>query len=323
MNLTYSATAQEVHASRIGMGTHVPSGRLLSIDQLQAAVRLAYDLGVRSFDTAHSYANGQSERCLGRVIGPLDPGMGSPKVQTKIGFPDIDLGADSAAAVKLLRHRYPAVVGSLNPLLERGGHCLDLEFLNAAVQESIHRLAPLKPFRVLIHNPETQLLGDNRTQVSQRLQSAFELLEGLTQSGTIGGYGIATWQGLCVPQKHPLHLSLNELCELAQSANGGQSGFKTVMLPLNTKMKAGADLPTQLVNGRLLPAIVAAYELGLEVQVSSPLSQGDLVTSADVKFGLSFALSHPYVSSAFVTMWSSIHIRANLGFANSLAPANH
>ena len=305
------------------MGTYIPGGRLLAVDQLQAAIRLASDLGVRSFDTAHSYANGQSERCLGSVMGHLDPRMGSPKVQTKIGFPDIDLGADSAAADKLLRHRYPGVVGPLIPILERGGHCLDLEFLNATVKESIHRLAPLKPSRVLIHNPETQLLGDNRTQVLQRLQNAFELLEGLTQSEAIGGYGIATWQGLCVPQKHPLHLSLNELCELAQSANGGQSGFKTVMLPLNTKMKAGADLPTQLVNGRLLPAIVAAYELGLEVQVSSPLSQGELVTGTNVKSVLSFALGHPYVSSAFVTMWSSIHIRANLEFANSLALANH
>ena len=305
------------------MGTQVAGGRRLTVDQLQAAIQLAYDLGVRSFDTAHSYANGQPERCLGRVIGSLDPRMGPPKVQTKIGFPDIDLGANSASAAKLLRHRYPAVVGSLNPLLERGGHCLDLEFLNAAVQESIQRLAPLKPSRVLIHNPETQLLGDNRDQVSQRLYSAFELLEGLTQSGAIGGYGIATWQGLCVHPKHPLHLSLNELCELAQSTNGGQSGFNTVMLPLNVKMKAGADLPTQLINGRLLPAIVAAHELGLEVQVSSPLSQGELVTDTDVKSGLSFALSQPYVSSAFVTMWSSIHVRANLGFANSLAPANH
>ncbi len=323
MNLTHTTIAQDVHAPRIGMGTHVSGGRILSVDQLQAAMRLAYDLGVRSFDTAHSYANGQSERCLGRVFGPLDPGMEAPKVQTKIGFPDIDLGADSEAADTLLRHRYPEVVGSLNPLLERGGHCLDLEFLNAAVQESIYRLAPLKPSRVLIHNPETQLLGDNRAQVLQLLRSAFELLEGLTQSRAIGGYGIATWQGLCVPPNHPLHLSLSELCELAQSANGGQSGFKTVMLPLNTKMKAGADLPTQLVNGRHLPAIVAAYELGLEVQLSSPLSQGELSTSADVKSGLSFALSHPYVSSAFVTMWSPIHMRANLEYANSLALATY
>ena len=285
-------------------------------------MRLAYDLGVRSFDTAHSYANGQSERCLGRVFGLLDPGVEAPKVQTKIGFPDIDLGADAEAADTLLRHRYPEVVGSLNPLLARGGHCLDPEFLNVAVQESIYRLAPLKPSRVLIHNPETQLLGDNRAQVLQLLRSAFELLEGLTQSRSIGGYGIATWQGLCVPRNHPSHLSLSELCELAQSANGGQSGFKTVMLPLNTKMKAGADLPTQLVNGRHLPAIVAAYELGLEVQLSSPLSQGELSTSGDVQSSLSFALSHPYVCSAFVTMWSPIHMRANLEYANSLAFVN-
>ena len=89
------------------MGTYIPVGRLLAIDQLQAAIRLACDLGVRSFDTAHSYANGQSESCLGSVMGRLDPRMESPKVQTKIGFPDIDLGADSAAADKLLRHRYP------------------------------------------------------------------------------------------------------------------------------------------------------------------------------------------------------------------------
>lgn len=323
MNLTHPTIAQDVHATRIGMGTHVSGGRILSVDQLQAAMRLAYDMGVRSFDTAHSYANGQSERCLGRVFGLLDPGMEAPKVQTKIGFPDIDLGADAKAADTLLRHRYPEVVGSLNPLLARGGHCLDAEFLNVAVQESIYRLAPLKPSRVLIHNPETQLLGDNRAQVLQLLRSAFELLEGLTQSRSIGGYGIATWQGLCVPRNHPSHLSLSELCELAQSANGGQSGFKTVMLPLNTNMKAGADIPTQLVNGKLLPAIDAAHELGLEVQVSSPLCQGESVIGTDGSSGLSLALSHPFVSSAFVTMWSPAHILTNLGCARSYTLANH
>lgn len=305
------------------MGTHLPGGRHLTVDQLQTAMRLAYDLGVRSFDTAHSYANGQSERCLGRSIGPLDQGIWVPKVQTKIGFPDIELGMDSAAADKLLRNRYPAVVGQLKPLLERGGHCLDLEFLNAALKESIQRLSPMKPFRVLIHNPETQLLEDNRPQVLQRLHSAFELLEGFTQSGAIGGYGIATWQGLCVPPEHSLHLSLENLCELAHSVNGARSGFKTVMLPLNGKMKDGANLPTQLVNGKLLPAIVAAYELGLEVQVASPLSQGELAKCADVNSMLSFALNHPYVSSAFVTMWSPIHIRANLQLAKSLASVIH
>ncbi len=286
-------------------------------------MRLAFGVGVRSFDTAHSYANGQSERCLGKTIGSLDWGIFSPKVQTKIGFPDIDLGMDSAVAEKILRNRYPAVVGKLNPLLERGGHCLDLEFLNAAVQESIQRLKPLKPSRVLIHNPETQLFGHNRIQVMKRLRSAFDLLEGITQSGAIEGYGIATWQGLCVPPEHSLHISLLELCELANSANSARSNFKTVMLPLNSKMKAGANLPTQLVNGRLLPAIIAAHELGLEVQISSPLSQGELPAGTDVNSMLSFALSHRCVTSVFVTMWSPTHIRANLEFARSLAPANN
>lgn len=323
VNSNQPAAEQEVVPTKIGMGTHVNERRLLTSEQLQVAIRLAYELGVRRFDTAHNYAHGESEYCLGRVIGPTSCSSRSPMVQTKIGFPDIELGADAAAADKLLRHRYPTLSGPLSPLLECGGHCLDSEFLDASVKESIRRLSPLKPSRVMIHNPETQLLRGNRAYVSERLHGAFELLEGLTQSGVIGGYGTATWQGLCVPPEHPLHLSLNELCELAQSVSGGRSGFTTVMLPLNTNMKAGADIPTQLVNGKLLPAIDAAHELGLEVQVSSPLCQGESVIGTDGSSGLSLALSHPFVSSAFVTMWSPAHILTNLGCARSYTLANH
>ncbi len=84
------------------------------------------------------------------------------------------------------------------------------------------------------------------------------------------------------------------------------------MLPLNASMRDAAEVPTQAVGGRLLPAIRAAHELGLEVQLASPLAQGDGVRDAQGRPGLGRILAEPLVSTVFVTMWSHAHLTANL-----------
>jgi len=302
------------------MGTHLAAGRHLPDERMVAAICGASEGGILWFDSAHNYARGQAEIALSQALSLPSFRAPLPKVQTKIGFPDIDLGLDRVAAQRVLRERYPALDGPVSPFLERGGHCLDVRFLRAALEASLRRLAPVKPHRVLVHNPETQLCGDNRSQVLARLLDAFELLEACTQTGALGGYGLATWQGLCVPPEHPQHIPLAHLCSLMQASSSVYSGFKTVMLPLNVAMRDAAEVPTQQVGRCLMPAIRAAYELGLEIQISSPLAQGSGTRETHGRPSLVRILEEPLVSTVFVTMWSPAHLAENLDRARDHGP---
>lgn len=297
---------------RLGMGTHVSADRCLSRESMTAAIRQAVKGGILWFDSAHNYANGLAESALGEALLSPDTLLLAPRVQTKIGFPDFNLGLDSVVAEAALQKRYPALDGPVQPLLERGGHCLAPRFLRVTLEDSLRRLGPIKPHRVLIHNPETQFCGDNRAKVIAGLLEAFELLETCVSEGTIGGYGLATWRGLCVPPGHPLHIPLEYICRLTQATSGSQHGFRAVMLPLNATMRDAAELPSQPVGDSLLPAILAAYELGLEVQVASPLAQGLEVHDAMGGLSLSRILGEPFISTVFVTMWSPNHLSANI-----------
>jgi aryl-alcohol dehydrogenase-like predicted oxidoreductase len=78
-----------IETSRLGLGTHALH-RLLSPSKRRNLLALAFDLGVRHFDTAPSYGDGLAERELGR----LARGRRSELVlTTKFGIPGRGLGS--------------------------------------------------------------------------------------------------------------------------------------------------------------------------------------------------------------------------------------
>ena len=59
----------DLTVSALGFGSYDAAGGGYG-DRMAAAVNRALDLGVICFDTAYAYGNGESERMLGKALGP-------------------------------------------------------------------------------------------------------------------------------------------------------------------------------------------------------------------------------------------------------------
>ncbi len=212
-----------------------------------------------------------------------------------------------------------------------GVHCMAPGFLRGELSQSLENLDVEHVDLYLVHNPETQLTqGVPQEAFDQALLEAFTELERQRDQGTIGGYGVATWEALRVDPEHPAHLGLERLLELAAKAHeaagvsADEHGFVGVQLPLNLAMPEAAGVPTQPWGGEQLPALEAANQAGLIVLTSASLCQARLLGSLthearelldaedDLQAALTFARSAPGVTTALVGMGQVAHVDENL-----------
>jgi aryl-alcohol dehydrogenase-like predicted oxidoreductase len=179
-----------------------------------------------------------------------------------------------------------------------------------------------------LHNPETQLQHVQRHEFLSRVKAAFERLERSVTSGTIGIYGVATWDGFRLPPDHPGHLSLKELLVAAEQVGGSNHHFRAIQLPVNLVMSEACLLPTQLSDGRRVSLLDAAADAGMTVMASGSLLQGKIIPAIGADFarmlpgtrtnaqrGLQIVRSVPGVATSLVGMKTPAHVEENLGVA--------
>lgn len=206
-----------------------------------------------------------------------------------------------------------------------GGHAITPEFLMDQLQRSMRNLGVQGIDYFYIHNPEQQLAAISPEQLSIRLRAAFEALEQCVSRGTIGAYGCATWNGLCLPAGSHGHLSLYKLAAIANDVAGDDHHFRIVQLPINLTMSEAVRVSTQRdPRGRLVHVTDAAAELGIDLVASAPLMQGQLTHdlpqhvrdlfagTTDAQRALAFVRTLPTVVSAAVGMKSTGHVGENL-----------
>ena len=175
-----------------------------------------------------------------------------------------------------------------------------------------------------VHNPEQQLDAIKPAQLFDRLREAFAMLEARCDAGDIARYGCATWNGFRAARGSRGHLELAEVVAAARDVGGEDHRFRVVQLPINLAMPEAVRLSTQRVQGRDMPFLHAAAELGISVVASAPLLQARLATSlppqmrealpgfsTDAQRALSFVTALP-VSVALVGMRSIAHLDENL-----------
>ena len=93
-------------------------------------------------------------------------------------------------------------------------------------------------------------------------------------------------------------------------------------------MPEAAHVPTQMVNGKLLPVLDAAHELGLDVFASASLMQGQLAAQlpatvrelfadyeTDAQRALAFVRTLPGITTALVGMKNERHATENIASA--------
>ena len=195
MTPTIPVAGSKVSITRVGLGC----ARIFGGSEKRASTKLieaALAVGIRHFDTAPSYGDGESEAVLGTVLAGID----DVTVTTKIGIPRPApcLGPYSGAVLyrrfaRPVMSRFPRtkakllqIIGRNSTVVGKADASLPLRRLNReeVLRELDQSLKQLRRDRVdlyLIHEPDQIELTDELK----------ELFTALQVSGAVGAFGLA------------------------------------------------------------------------------------------------------------------------------------
>jgi aryl-alcohol dehydrogenase-like predicted oxidoreductase len=322
-------------ASSIGIGTYLGECDDTDDARYASAARAALERGINVFDASINYRCQRSERTLGGVLrDAIAAGVAARDeviVCTKGGYIPLESSAPQTREeylAYLQRTFVDTGIVSADDVVG-GGHALSPSFLAHQIKASQANLGVRTLDVYYLHNPEQQLDSVQPARFRTILRRAFTLLEEQVQSGDIGCYGCATWNGLRTPPDTRGHLDLSELVGIARDVGGDDHHFRVVQLPVNLAMSEAIRAPTQrLGSRRVVPVLQAAAELGISVVASATLMQSRLTTglpvavretfpklATDPQRAIAFVRSLPGVSCALVGMRSLDHVIENLGAA--------
>ena len=316
--------------SSLGLGTYLGECDDAEDARYTAAATAALERGVNLFDTAINYRCQRSERALGKAIQKATLSGKIKREQilvcTKGGYIPLDNNPPATRDDyrRFLENEY-FLRGVMDPAdVIAGGHCLSAKFLEDQIERSRRNLGLETLDIYYLHNPEHALDNLPRDKFLTLVRDAFAALERAVESGAIGCYGCATWNGLRVPPDSRNYLSLEELVSLAHQVRGSHHHFAVVQLPINLAMTEAVRAPTQRVGRDSVSALEAAHRLGVSVIASATLMQSQLTHglpaevhaafpgfASDARTAIAFTQSLP-ISAALVGMKSVAHLEDNL-----------
>lgn len=324
----FREAAESLTLSSIGLGTYLGSPDPATDTAVVDAVSIALTSGrVNVLDTAINYRGQRAERSIGRALSHLVAAGPVRREEvflaTKIGYlaPDSESERDPRSWV----HEELVQPGIL-PLAEvvGGSHSLAPSFLGDQFRRSRNNLRVETVDLLYLHNaPDAQIPEVGVEAFERRLRLAFDVLEGFRAEGTLGAYGLATWDSLRVAANEPGFFSLESAVRIAREAGGEHHGFRYVQFPFNLAMPEAATVQNQRVAGVPMTLFAAATALGVGCFTSAPLLQGRLARSGATAAGLpraatalQFARSAPGNTAALVGQKQPEHIAQNLELAS-------
>ena len=316
--------------SSIGIGTYLGDPHEADDAGYRDSVVAAVRGGCNVIDSAINYRFQRSERSIGQALRLLAAeGFRREEiaVATKGGFIPFDGGYPVDPAGWFRKELLEPGIAVPDDVVANC-HIMTPRYLEAQIGWSQRNLGLESLDIYYLHNPETQLQSIERPEFLMRVKAAFELLERKVAEGTVGIYGVATWDGLRVPPDHPGHLSLQELLTVARQAGGEEHHFMAIQLPVNVVMGEASLKPTQVVGGRRVSLLEAAEAAGMLVMASGSLLQGQVIraltpafaeilpgTRTNAQRGLQVVRSVPGLTTALVGMRRTAHVDENLGLA--------
>ncbi|HET9480422.1 MAG TPA: aldo/keto reductase [Candidatus Polarisedimenticolia bacterium] len=320
--------------SSIGIGTYLGEPDDKDDAGYRDSVAAAVRAGCNVIDTAINYRFQRSERSVGAALRSLiSEGFGRDEllVASKGGFIPFD-GEYPARPADWFRSALlePGIAAPDDVVANC--HIMTPRYLEAQIDWSRRNLGLDTIDIYYLHNPETQLQELERSEFLMRVKAAFEMLERKVDSGAVGIYGVATWDGLRLPPDHPGHLSLRELLTVAEQAGGPGHRFRALQLPVNVVMPEAVLAPTQQSPGGRVSLLEAARQAGMTVMASGSLLQGRVIEALPASFaellpgtktnaqrGIQLVRSAPGLTTALVGMKTTAHVEENLALAR-LAP---
>ena len=327
--------AGDLAASSLGIGTYLGECDDSNDASYAAAIRAALERGINIIDCSINYRCQRSERTVGDTLrAAIADGLVKRDeviVCTKGGYVPLDGDAPRTREDYLayLQRTFvdPGIVAPEDVV--GGGHSLSASFIAHQIKASQANLGLRTIDVYYLHNPEQQLDSVQPARLRTILRHAFALLEERVESGDIGCYGCATWNGFRTPPDTRGHLDLNELIGIARDVGGDNHHFRVVQLPINLAMSEAIRVPTQRLGGRrVVPLLQATAELGIAVVASATLMQSRLTSElpdavrdsfpsleTDAQRAIAFVRSLPGVTCALIGMRTEGHVDENVAAA--------
>jgi D-threo-aldose 1-dehydrogenase len=277
----------------------------VSATAAHAAVRAAWDAGIRSFDTAPHYGLGLSEQRLGAAL------RGYPReaytVSTKVGrilepLPHVD-GDDLAN-------------GFAAPAAHRRRWDFSAAGVERSLAESLRRLGLDRVDIVYLHDPDDH--------VEQALTEAYPALEKLRAQGVIGAIGIGMNQA-AVPARFVRETDIDVVLLAGRYTLLDQSGLDE-LLP-EAEARGVSVVNGGVFNSGILadPHRSATYDYGAvpEDVLIRALRMRVLCEKYGVSLraaALQFAFGHPAVASVLIGARSPLEARDAVAEARSSIP---
>ena len=314
--------------SSLGLGTYIGRPDASTDAAVEQAVALSVSSGrVNVLDTAINYRYQRAERSVGRALRrQIDEGAVARDevfIATKNGYfaPDAESGLTPSRWIETELVR-PGIL-DLGSVVD-GCHSMAPGYLADQFARSRENLGVDVVDLLYLHNAaDAQLAVVGPEEFDRRLRAAFTLYERFRSEGSLGAYGLATWDCLRRPPDAPGHLSLESAVESARAVGGPSHGFRFVQFPFNLSMPEACTVRNQMVRGKLYTLFEAADRLGLGCFTSVPLLQGQLARAGPARDGLSpaqtalqWARSVPGTIGPLVGQKSPEHLRENLEVAS-------
>ncbi len=314
-------------ASSIGIGTYLGSSDAATDNLVTEAIIKSVKNGINLIDTAINYRSQHGESSVKAALLKLIESKTVSREEliicSKGGF------IPNREKEEWFKREYidnPKFNIQATDMVA-GVHCMHPEYIQDQLERSLINLGIETIDIYYLHNPETQLAIIPADEFYRRLKAVFSVLEKAADAGKITAYGIATWQGFRVQPTDAKHIDLAKAKSIAQQIAGGTGDrFQFIQLPVNLAMSEAIFTPTQLVDGKILPAITAANQLGINAIASASIAQAKnlkqlpqkIMTAlgenlaTDAVRALQFTRSVPGVCSALVGMKSPNHVAENL-----------
>jgi aryl-alcohol dehydrogenase-like predicted oxidoreductase len=272
-----------IRTSELGMGCSRLASLLAAggMADAERALEAALDHGIRFFDTADSYGQGDSERVLGRVLKRADDRV---IVATKAGYvlpaPRWALRFVKRPLRRLARWS-PRIGRSLAAWRSHGfAQRFDIEHLSTALRGSLRRLSRDRVDLFLLHDPPAELA---------RSDALWRWVEAEKRAGHLRSFGV--------------------------SCPGGDADLAWLEHPEVEVVQIAWRRPLDAADDRFL---AGARRSGVGLIAHGILGSGAHDDGA-VHSALRAVLTHPAVSVALLGMSRPDHVRANVLMARALA----
>lgn len=324
-NITLEKTRNNKYFASFPMAMGTFLGDFSDEDSKKYEESLIYGLmnGVNFIDTAICYRGMKSEKDVGRVLKRLIMEEKYIKreeviVSTKAGiiFGDITVPIRPIDYLENILLKENILKPEDINVTKEYRHTLSPKFYEHAIDKSKRNLNLDTIDIHYIHEPEESkgVIGDETFY--SRIEELFKFYENQVDKGNIVNYGMATYSGFIVPENSRYYISLEKVVNIAKGIAGEKHHFKFIQLKYN-KINTAADiLKNQKICGKYCTAIEAANELGIIVNVNSPLNQ--MKAGLDEKYSaekmIKYVLETKGVYAAMIGSKHLQHLKDNMRY---------